>query len=480
MKESSIESTTALVPKLIPRSPTHMSYRMLGWVLLAALAVHAGIGLYGKRPDTADDNDSAHYIAVAYNIAHHGTFSPNRGMPPEPAIGREPGYPLFLAALMSLDPGFGRFTLDCLSDARDCRALYVVPQWVNVGLVAATGVLIFLTVHLLSGSLLAAWVAGAHVWLNYWIYSVIFRENLLFNLLSDPLALFLAALTSFAFAWAWRRGHVLSWAAPAAALAALTLTKAIFLYLAVPLLAIVLLMTLPARAKRRQLLTATMIAAVVYALPVGGWMARNQAVAGDFTLTTMRGGSALAVRDIYNQMTARQYAAAFVYWTPVFGHRLARWMFSEETLQPFDSNHPDSFYRTSRRDYKERIHALRHADPRLSTHTASAEIESQLIASILSNLPVHVLTTLPLFYRGMWEDLFIVFSLPALVWLAIRALRLRVWLLLLILSPGLFSLAFYSLFSLNITRYQMTAMPVLGIALGFVFPQIIAWLCRKP
>ena len=40
--------------------------------------------------------------------------------------------------------------------------------------------------------------------------------------------------------------------------------------------------------------------------------------------------------------------------------------------------------------------------------------------------------------------------------------------LLFALSPGVFSLLFYALFSLNIPRYQITALPALALASGWL------------
>ena len=108
-----------------------------------------------------------------------------------------------------------------------------------------------------------------------------------------------------------------------------------------------------------------------------------------------------------------------------------------------------------------------------SLAAAEAEIDRQLRAEILGNLPLHLATTLPLLYRGVWLDEFIVLSLPALLALCIWALYRRAWLVLLALSPGLFSLVFYPLFPLPITRYQMTTLPVLALATGWLVALVL-------
>jgi hypothetical protein len=72
--------------------------------------------------------------------------------------------------------------------------------------------------------------------------------------------------------------------------------------------------------------------------------------------------------------------------------------------------------------------------------------------------------TLPLFYRGIWIDEFVVLGLPLFVWMLFRAVRRRDVGLVLLLSIGAFNLLFYAAFSLNIPRYQMTAVPVVALA----------------
>ena len=442
-------------------------------MLLVAIASTLALGLYGERPEDPDYSDASDFLASAYHIANYGTFVLALTEEPyNPGMGREPGYSLFLAGLMKLDSTFREFSPVCMADKLDCRHFYDVPQWANAALVSASAVLVFLTVSLMYGNLLAVWVAGAHIWLNHEF------QNDLFYLISDYLAVFLTALTSFAAAWAWRRNWTLAWTAPAAALAALTLTKSIFLYLAVPLFVLVLAFALTRRVHRRYLLTILVVSGIVYAVPVGGWMTRNLFVGGEFGVTHSRDGVALSTRAIFNRMTPQQFAAALVYWTRGFGDSLAKSVFPEDTWQRFELYNPDGFYLRGQHGYGERVRELIAKEPQLTVKSAQNEIDRQLVTSIITNLPVHAATTLPLFYRGIWIDEFIIFSFPALVWLTIRALRRRNWILLLVLSPGLFSLTFYPIFSLNIPRYQMTALPALALALGFAVAHLGAYLRR--
>ena len=108
------------------------------------------------------------------------------------------------------------------------------------------------------------------------------------------------------------------------------------------------------------------------------------------------------------------------------------------------------------------------AEQGLGRIAAEQLIDRDLRNTILGNLPVHAVTTLPVFYRGIWIDEFIVLSLPALVLLLLSAVRRLDWPLLFALSPGVFSLLFYALFSLYIPRDQITALPALALASGWL------------
>jgi len=438
-------------------------------LLIVAAAAFAVLILTGKRPADPDATDARQYLLAGYNLATTGVFSQAGTAEPLPGLGREPGYGVVLAGLMRLDPGLAGFTPDCLTPARYCTALYASAQWLNAAFVVAAGLFVFFTARRLFGGVAVPWLAALHLWFN--------REaqNEMFYVISDFLALCLAALAAFTLTWAWRRGAV-AWAAPAAALAALSLVKAVFLYVALPALALGLGVALVRRDRRA--LLAVAVAAVIYAVPVGGWMARNQAVGGTFALTEARGGVALSTREVFNHMTPPQYAAAFVYWTRGFGDGLARDLFDEATWAPFELYAPDGFYLRGQLGYGEMVEALI-AREGLDEAAARARIDDDLIDAILERPLTHVATTLPLFWRGLWIDELIVISFPALLWLTVWAARRRRGDVLAALAVGWFSLVFYAAFSLNIPRYQLTALPTLALAFGWGVAGLWAWGTKK-
>ncbi len=439
--------------------------------VFALLSLLAAV-LYGTRlkPPMAAYGDTPQYLVEAYHLRTHGTLSSAMTADPvPPGLGREPGYPVFLAALMAVDPGFSRFTPVCVTDPERCDdALYRVPQWANAGLIGAAGFTLCLAAWLLTGSRVAAAVAGGYLLLNVqmhkgWIY-----------LASDHLAVWLLTLVMLATVWAARGGWA-RWALVGLALAALTFVKAIFLYFTL-LAGFVALgaLVIPSGARRRILL-AGLALAVVYTAAVGGWILRNGLSTGHYAFTDQRSGIALSTREVFNRMTPQQYAAAFVFWTRGFGDGLARRLFPADVVDPFELGQPGGFYDVGQFGYGRRVAEIV-ASQGIDEDTATRQLDRSLMMAVLTHPVEHALTTLPLFYRGIWVDEFIVVGLPALVVALVVALRRRRWLTGALLGIGAFNLVFYALISLNISRYQMTAVPSLALATGLLAAE---WARRR-
>jgi len=201
-------------------------------------------------------------------------------------------------------------------------------------------------------------------------------------------------------------------------------------------------------------------------------------VGGEFTITVDRGGVALSTREVFNNMTTAQYFAAFVYWTQGFGDSLAESMFDETTWSAFRPENPDGFYLRGQLGYGKEVKIVMGRQG-VDRKQGKAIVDAQIKKRILENLPVHLLTTLPVFYRGIWIDEYIIFSLPCLIIFSWIAFWRRQWENLLVFWPGLFSLVFYALISLNIPRYQMVAIPALSFALALGIQSLVRRYKKK-
>lgn len=420
------------------------------------------------HPDVSDSRD---YALSAWHLVHHGTYSVQPLQEDvAPQIGREPLYPLVLAGMLRAVPGLDGVTAGCLSRPDGCGRAAWRPALIANGIfIALAGLMVFATLRIWQASALACWLGGAHIWLN--MQAARGRGYLL----SDHFAMMLAAAAALATAWAWRSGKRWPWALVGLSYAALTLTKAVFLWLVLPLAAAALVYLAICRPR---LIAAFALFAVAYALPVGSWMARNHQVADVFALSGGRTATVLSGREVFNHMSPEQYAAAFVYWTRGFGDGLARDLFPESVWGPFELYRPDGFYMVGQHRLDSKIAEM--VQQGRSFAEADGDLARGMMSAILQRPYAHAASSLPLFWRGIWVDEFIVLSLPALAFLLWQAWRSRQWGVCLLVAPGVFSLLFYPLVSLNIPRYQLTAVPALACAFALAGARLLAaWRERR-
>jgi hypothetical protein len=416
-------------------------------------------GLHKGRLNVAGGDVPA-YLNGAYHLFHQATFSElPTSKAVSPGVGREPGQAFFLAMLMAVDSDFAGFRPECLTANAVCdQTIYRAASLANLGLILLTGIAMILVGRLVLRSEALGLACGAYLLLNLQL------NKGWADPMSDRLAMWLVSLAMLSVAWTWRSGRIWPWAFAGLAFAALTLTKAVFLPYVAAISGCVLAIVLIGKGPRTRVLASLAAALLVYGVLVGAWMLRNQAISGELRLTDARGGIALSTRAVFDDMTPAQYAASFVYWTRGPGSGLARRWFAPETVEPFDLDLPGGFYDRGQNGYPARVEETVKARQVDYWH-ATKIVDSQIVHGIVKRPFTHLLTTIPLFYRGVWVDEFIVIGLPMFLFAFWRAARDRDGLRLLLLSTGAFNLLFYALFSLNIPRYQMTAMP--AVALGF-------------
>jgi 4-amino-4-deoxy-L-arabinose transferase-like glycosyltransferase len=430
-------------------------------ILVAALAINARF----RTPDV-HGGDTPEYLLMAHNMAVHGVASKEVEAPPAPRLGREPAYPALLALLMRQGLILRGFTPDCVLAAGRCPdAMFRSAQWLNVWLGLAAAVFTGLAAWTWLSSGCAGLVAFGYVALN----AQAFRMR--HWLISDYLALLLVALMLWLLARAWQVPARLGrWAAAGLALAALILTKAVFLYLLLLFALAGLVLALRHRAVRAPLLLFVTTAG----LPVLLWMLRNHVLAGEFALTDARSGIALSTREVFNHMGLTENLAAFVFWTRGMGDGLARQLFAPEIWQPFQIDWPGGYYDVGQHRYRPWVAEVQRTHG-LSEAAARAVVDRALIAAFLER-PLGYIASMPaLFYRGIWVDEFIVLGLPALAWALWRGLRARDAVALTLLVPALFNLVFYASISLNIPRYQLTALPGIALATAALALHLAPW-----
>jgi 4-amino-4-deoxy-L-arabinose transferase-like glycosyltransferase len=446
-------------------------------VLIVAVALVAGLhhAFERARPHNAGA-DELQYLGYARMLAQFGVYASSPAGPSaDPGPGREPGYPTLAAIAVRLDPALGANIERCLKTDADptCPPIFRSLQVTNAALIAAAAAFAFLAVGLLGGSFLAASIAGLYIALNFQTM----RE--VHWMLSDCLTLFLSAGLCLAFAWATaKRETNFRWLAVGLMVGLLTLTKAIFIYYALAVGAVLAIRF--AWRRDRKTLTAFLAVTLVAGAIIGGWMERNREIFHHPSLTDERGGMVMSIREMYNHMSGGEYAASFVWWLRGPGNNLARRLFDEKDWHRFDDKVADGFYMEGLvTRYQERIDGLMR-ERGLDRPAADAVLPWVILGEMIGRMPHYIASWLPLFYRGIWSDEFIVFGLPALIWWIVRSVRRAEWNRFVAVSPCVYSLIIYPALTPNLPRFQLAALCGLAIAAGMAVSALAgAWHVRR-
>lgn len=413
--------------------------------------------------------DEVQYLNYGRTLAATGQFAATAAGPKaDPGPGREPLYPVLIAAVMLIDPALASNADRCIGNTDDatCPPVYRSLRWTNALLAALVAGFTYLTARVLGFGAVACWASGLYVALNIAVLE--FARYVISDYLSMALGAALALAIAAAIvlkqnAWRWIAVGVLT--------GLLILTKGIYeVYAALGIAGIAAAAIIR---RDRKTFIALVAATLSVGIVVGSWVVRNDMVFGEPVLTDSRGAIALSTREELDHMNPRQYLTSFIWWMrgPLWTERylgadIGRALLPESDTHRFETYVPDGYYMMGQvTNYEKRVRQL--VDERgLNRADAEAATSGVIVREILGEFPSYAATTLPVFYRGLWFDTFIVFGFPALVWFVVRSIRRRNWTKLATLSPALFSLFAYALLSLNIPRYQFTAITAVALAGG--------------
>ncbi len=204
------------------------------------------------------ESDAAEYVQLADNLRHHGAFSLATASPFSPEYFRVPGYPLFIAIILSL---FG--SVDAVI-------------FVQILLTAASCFLIFCIAEKVSGSRFAAYLASGLFVCN--------PNTILFTLmvLSESLFVFVLLLSVYILI-CFQKSEEFRFAASGLLLGVSVLVRTIAMYM--PLcFAILIFFTKQRSLKRSAILFGVFMCA--FALVLLPWVVRNKVESGVFGISS--------------------------------------------------------------------------------------------------------------------------------------------------------------------------------------------------
>jgi hypothetical protein len=426
--------------------------------------------------------DSVSYLAVAVPLYQEGVIT--NGNFPYDAVGVGPDgegmffaplYPAFLEVLISISSDF-RQTAFCAVEkrrakiiAQECQPLHLETLIFVQGLFAIlAGGLVWVAAFLLTNRLGLSWLAMTFV---LWTKSYADHATII---MTESLVLPLFTLGTITALLSFRKSSLWLGAATGVVLALLALTRPSFSFLfyfsAAILIPFAFFWLLRGTRKKLVLVAAVFLAS--YAAVVAPWIVRNGTKIGVWDISAGYGPFTLAQRVSYNSMTWKEGISSLILALPGFGDNLGEALLSPQTIEKFSYDSPNGFYMQGNR-------VLR---PKEREEAGSVQnFQSHLIHKYILGEPIrHTLVTLVMAWRGMWVGKDLAFlAIPAFFAFLIRCLVRRELNILFFAIPPLFMLGLHAFTSVNIIRYNLILLPVVGISFSWAVLEIGKILRRK-
>lgn len=378
---------------------------------LATLCLAMLVYGYGNLSLRMSATDSLENLTLGIRLGQEGVYQRWPGQVGDHR--REPFGPFLIAITDLAADTLGRepVSLECISDERvfrrdDCRLAYVPYRLVNLGLVLTSALGVFLLVLRLTGSRVLAYLG--FLMTAHSAALLASADTFLTEIHAGALMVATGALS-----WATvATGRKVYAALLGLALAALVLTKASFAYLWIPVGVALAAADVVRRGNGWKTAGLVSVMLLAHCIPVGGWMARNYLMSGDFSIIEARRAPVLGYRASYNRMRHDEWLAGFAYYLPMTRPNLPTMGISDESFQRFEMERPDGFRQTEQRSYDRRRSELWHVgNPALAElddlgqrRWVNDRMAAQSIDSLLADPLRHLKVSLLFFWRGAFTE----------------------------------------------------------------------------
>ena len=387
--------------------PTHYDVVALTGLCLAMLVYG-----WGNLSLRQSGTDSLENLTLGVRLAQEGVF---RRWPRQVGDHRREPFGPSLVAVTDLGAealGHGAVPSECVSDEsavrRDsCRQTYAPYRAVNLVLLLAGAMGVFWLVFRLTGVRVLAYLGFLMA-----AQSAALLDSADSFLTEVHAATLMVAVATLSWTTATSR-HPSHAALLGLALGALVLTKAIFAYLWIP---VVLMLVAANWLRRRPRLDDGLVGRCPVRRPggpVGGWMARNYLTSGDFSVVEARSASVLGHRSSFNTMRHDEWAAGFAYFLPLTRASLQSTGIPEESFERFDADSETGFRQIERRRRYPRRRAqlwtddnpvIAGLDELGQRRWVNDTMADEAIARLLADPVQHLKVSLLLAWRGVFTD----------------------------------------------------------------------------
>ena len=459
-------------------------------ILFVLLVIWNASKFFDGRP-LQPGNDASYHIRTGYNLYKHQTHSLDKEAPFKPTAYREPAPSAFVALIIASNSKLRNIDIDAILAGGDGLEIL---RYAQLPICIISAFLAMYLVYLLTKNMIYGYIA---------LFLVGFSNSLLFSAWSintEHLAALFAVCTSISLYKAVKVKSKKYFAFLGISLGLLVLTKGVFIYCIYFLLIFLPLLAKAGVFEKKKILIRMVVLAAAYFALAGSWMVRNYVHFNRFYVTG-RGGVIVLVRAEYNTMNSTEYFGSFLWWTPsnYIHQKLIPRFYGENAL--FKGG---ALWRLRRNNY-ETGHLRRATNKRKELMSKSGtgetiaidkELKSLAKGKVLAHSFRHILTTIPMAWRGIFventyaRNLEIIcdrnFGLAhpfstaivnpvaiglayfgSLFFLALSGVRKKKWELLAITLPSLYLYGINSFVTHNIPRYNQPIIPVLAVALLF-------------
>jgi hypothetical protein len=361
------------------------------------LAFQSGRASWKVREAVVEDLRLAHYTLVLGTLADAAP-----GSRPEPSRAQPPGHPMIVAAAARLDSSLAK-ALACFAlEGQACdqgRALRVLLVLQTLATLACLGFIYLIGLEL-SGSrdiaslTLLLSLLGGHFGEFVRYYG---PDSYIFAALFGSLYLLVRAN---------RTGRLATFALAGVALGIGALFRPHYLYLGLLAMPVIFLVRHRyAGASLRAAAGAALAIAVAAWLVAAPWMARNLALFGDPAIADRSQALLLSTRLAYNSMTGAQWWLSWPFWTPVLGYGGFPHSYPPDLVNKLGGAHPGAPVQLAATQLYEAT--LRGAGP-------GGQVATLVREHLLANLGKHLLTSLPVLYKGLWGSALLLIAIPML------------------------------------------------------------------